>query len=110
MNILLISDLFIQICEHVENINQLLNFGMISSKHIDIIKKTRFINLQIKISDNLAMKYIETNYHFANLRLISGIKFNINYLKKCHTLDLYKTQITNQTINSLRKYGCIINK
>ena len=83
MNILSISDIFIQICENIQNIKQLLNLELISLNHMCVIRKGRFINLQIYIPNDTIMKYIVNNYNFANLDLNKCIQyFDTKYLKK----------------------------
>src|SRR5260221_248816 len=49
------------------------------------------------------MNHIVNNFNFSNLRLVHIIQyFDIKYLKKCHTLNLACTNITDESVKELK--------
>lgn len=124
MNILLIEDLFILICKATNNANQIKNLASISKFHMEQVQKTKFFNISIRINSKKKLKQMIKNYMFYDLDLSNTniMDKNINDFFNCtpyfipfdhhisyshlmcHTLDLSRTNITDDTVLKLIHY------
>ncbi len=98
-----IKDIFLLICN--ETNKNLVKLNLISKFHTDIIKTNHFNNTIINIKNVGMLEYVLTNYKFGNLNFESS-KIDINpyidRIKYCHTLNLSKTNVSNNSVIKLR--------
>ena len=60
MNVLYISDLFVQICLHIDNTKDLLQLELLSSRHKSIMRNTKWEHFVVKYNRN---NYWKTCYY-----------------------------------------------
>ena len=109
MNPLYDIDIFISICDFLSTIKEIIRLELLSKYHQYIIRNSNWIK-EVK-NDNI-LEYVLKNYKFKWLNISANCDVNrfIKELKNCHTLNLYGTKISDECINYLRSYGCIIDK
>ena len=133
MNILCIDDLFVQICKHIDNVNNLLQLELLSIYHKNIIRRTTWYHIIVKLKSELMLQQMMSYHIFLNLdlshtnvtdesvsKLINCHTLNLSCTKvtdesvskliNCHTLNLYGTNVTDECITNLRKLNVICNK
>ena len=66
----------------------------------------------VKIKNDIDLEYVLNNYKFKNLVINKKCEVNkfIDKLAKCHTLDLYRTNITDASVKLLCSYNVMVHK
>ena len=103
MNILFISDLFVQICKHIDNAKDLLQLELLSSRHKSIIRNTKWDHFIVKIRSKQSLKNMLLFHFFlkldlSNTDITDGI---VSKLINCHTLNISWTKVTDESVSKL---------
>ena len=69
MNVLYISDLFVQICKHIDNAKDLLQLELLSSRHKSIIRNTKWDHFIVKIRSEQLLENMLLFHFFLKLDL-----------------------------------------
>ena len=103
MNPLLISDIFLSICDNLE-LNQIINLELLSTNHKLMIRNNSWFKY-FYIKNNIILNYVLNNYKLKKLIISSKCDGNLHILKlkNCHTLDLSCTKITDSSVKELKK-------
>lgn len=106
MSSLYVYDLLLLICGELNTPN-LIKCKLISITHQNIIINGDWVNTPLYIGNDKMLSYVLDNYKFKNLDInpyCSTINANIYRLKKCHTLNISWSNITDENIQKLK--GC----
>ena len=102
MNVLLIDDLFIEICGYIDNVKELLKLELLSKYHCKIIRNVKWIHFELYIRSDEMLDAMLENHKFGNLFLPTDANDeNVSKLINCHTLDLSYTKVTDKSVSKL---------
>jgi len=103
MNILYISDLFVQICKHIDNTKDLLQLELLSSHHKSIIRNTKWDHFIVKIRSEQSLENMLLFHFFPKLDLSNTdiTDESVSKLINCHTLNLSYTNVTDKSVLKL---------
>src|SRR5579863_1830669 len=103
MNPLFISDIFVLVCEQLGTIRDILRLELLSSRHQRIIRNHNWM-IKLDVCNDIEMEHIIRNYRFRNLSIDRRVNINnfVKELKNCHTLDLFYTNITDESVRELK--------
>ena len=104
MNPLYLDDLFISIITILNDFKMIVKLELLSKYHQNKIRKNNWY-IPVKIKNDIILRHVINKYRLKNLDL-SCKSFDINIfikeLKNCHTLDLYGTAITDESVKELK--------
>ena len=112
MNPFFINELFILICEHIDDIKELIQLKLLSNNHKNIIRKTKWDHFIVKIRSEQSLENMLLFHFFIKLDLSNTnvTDKSVSKLINCHTLDLSGTQVTDECMNELRINNVICDK
>ena len=93
---------FLTICDYF-NMTQIIKLELISKYHCVLIRKTIWYK-SINIKNDEIFDHIIKHYHFKNLYICVNVNVNhyVDYLQKCHTLDLGGINVNDETVKALK--------
>ena len=113
MNPLLLEDIFVEICctiarsyidlfSRVNHFGTIINMEKISKWHMSIIRKNKWSDLTLSISNDINMLLMLRTHNFQNIYCLSDISdTSAIKLVNCYKLDLSSTKVTDKSISKL---------
>src|SRR5579863_3152954 len=103
MNLIFIADIFVLICEQLGTIKNILQLELLSRYHQRVIRNHGWM-IKLRVKNDTILEHIIKNYRFKNLSISPHVNINrfVKELKNCHTLDLYCTKVTDESVRELK--------
>lgn len=103
-SVLLNDDLFILICNHIQDPVQLIGLELVSRRHMDLIRKTKWSHFLIYIKSEKILLKMLAHHTFLkiDMSMTNVTDTGISKLSNCHTLHLmYCLNITDDGVSNL---------
>ena len=100
---LIIPEIFEQIFQSFRS-KQLFDLQLVSKSFLDLVRKCHWVHTLVYLKNDSICSFVLNHFKFRNLLFNSKCNVNsfIGLIKNCHTLDLYWSNITDESVKELK--------